>query len=306
MISQLAQDYNLLTAQVRAYKELNISSIPLLDDLFILEMKKFDPMDVANFTESLNISSKDFNENYRAKILFHIIRIGTDIEVSEKKVLSKGDKQKLQLSNGMDKKKAEYLSMLVELRKVETRLGNMIAPKEYSGMDDGSDNMVAIIDNHNKISSQIYGEWGDKFLKFTTEESLDQVENFNERLASFNKKYAEIIKLGKVDKIKTSYFCQDAQKLRLMFKHADSLVQEGYDFVAANKDLIHSDVKSYYKTELKEEESLLSSGSVVKVQRHYKSVLFALKKIKGDEVSAEDSKRYLDQTFLETISLVNQ
>ncbi len=297
MISQLAQDYNVLTAQIKVYKELNISSIPLLDDLFIVEMKKFDPMDVANFTESLNISAKDFNDNYRAKILFHIIRIGADIEAKEQNVLSKGDKQKLQLANGMDKKKAEYLSMLVELRKVESRLGNMIAPKEYSGMDDGSDNMVAIIDNHNKISSQLYGEWGDKFLKFATEKSLDQVDTFNGRLNQFNKKYSEIIKLGKIDKIKTSYFCQDAQKLRLMFKHADSLVQEGYDFVATNKDLIYSDVKNYYKGTLNEEETLFSAGSVVKVQRHYKSVLFALKKLKGDEVEEEDSKRYLEKTF---------
>lgn len=70
MISQLAQDYNILTAQIKVYKELNISSIPLLDDLFIVEMKKFDPMDVISFTESLNISAKDFNDNYRAKILF--------------------------------------------------------------------------------------------------------------------------------------------------------------------------------------------------------------------------------------------
>lgn len=296
MISQLAQDYNVLTAQIKVYKELNISSIPLLDDLFIVEMKKFDPMDVANFTESLNISAKDFNDNYRAKILFHIIRIGADIEAKEQNVLSKGDKQKLQLANGMDKKKAEYLSMLVELRKVESRLGNMIAPKEYSGMDDGSDNMVAIIDNHNKISSQLYGEWGDKFLKFATEKSLEQVGTFNGRLGQFNKKYSEIIKLGKIDKIKTSYFCQDAQKLRLMFKHADSLVQEGYDFVATNKDLIYSDVKNYYKGTLNEEETLFSAGSVVKVQRHYKSVLFALKKLKGDEIEEEDSKRYLEKT----------
>ena len=297
MISQLAQDYNLLAEQIRVYKELNISSIPLLDDLFVVELKKFDPMDVTNFTESLNISAKDFNENYRAKILFHIIRIGADIDASERKILSKGDKQKTMLANGMDKKKAEYLAMLVELRKIETRLGNMITPKEYSGVDDGSDNMVSIVESHNKITTQIYGEWGDKFLKYATEKSLDEVASFNQRISSFNKKYTEIIKRGKIDKIKTSYFCQDAQKIRLMFKLADSIVQEGFDFVATNKDLIYSDVKNYYNGTLNEEEGLISGGSVVKVQRHYKSVLFALKKLKGEEVAPEDNKRYLEKTL---------
>lgn len=297
MISQLAQDYDLIVGQIKIYKDLNISSIPMLDDLFIQDMKKFDSLDIAGFTEAMNISGKDFNENHRAKILFHIIRIGSDITAKEQKVLSKGEKQKAILASGMEKKKDEYLSRLVELRKIETRLGNLVAPKEYSGLDDGSENMVAIIDNHNKITSQLYGEWGDKFLKFTTTKSFEEVSTFNERLFSFNTKYASILKDGKLDKIKTSYFCQDAQKLRLMFKHADSVVQEGYDFIATNKDLIYSDVKNYYNGTLNEEEDLSFGGSVEKVQRHYKSVLFALKKIKGDEVAKEDSKRYLEKTF---------
>lgn len=297
MISQLAQDYDLLVAQIKVYKDLNISSIPMLDDLFILEMKKFDSMDIEAFTAAMNISGKEFNDNYRAKILFHIIRIGNDISVKEQKIFGKGEKQKAVLAAEMEKKKEAYLSRLVELRKVEARLGNLISPKEYSGLDDGSENMVAIIDNHNKISSQLYGEWGDKFLKYTTTKSYEEVTTFNERLTSFNTKYSSILQNGKVDRIKTSYFCQDAQKLRVIFKHADSIVQEGYDFVATNKDLIYSDVKNYYNGNLNEEEDLTSGGSVEKVQRHYKSVLFALKKIKGDEVSKEDSKRYLEKTL---------
>jgi hypothetical protein len=297
MISQLAQDYDLLVAQTRVYKELKISSIPMLDDLFIQEMKKFDSMDVSGFTDAMMISAKDFNENHRAKILFHIIRIENDITSKEGKVFGKGDKQKVAVASEISKKKDEYLARALELRKVETRLGNLISPKEYSGLDDGSENLVTIIDNHNKISSQLYGEWGDKFLKYTTETSFEEVTIFNRRLTSFNEKYSSIIKNGKLDKIKTSYFCQDSQRLRLMFKHADSIVQEGYDFIATNKDLIYSDVKNYYNGTLNEEENLTSGGSVEKVQRHYKSVLFALKKIKGDKVALEDEKRYLGKTL---------
>ena len=297
MISQLAQDYNLLATQVRAYKELNVSSIPFLDDLFIMELRKFDPIDIANFTESLNISARDFNDNYRAKILFHIIRIGQDIELKEQKVLSKGDKQKLELINGLEQKNTDYLVVLNDLRRIETRLGNIVSPSQYSGMDDGSDNMVAIIDNHNKISSQLYGKLGEKFLKFATERSLERITIFNDRLVAFNNKYTSIIKLNKIDKIQTSYFCQDAQKLRLMFKYADSIVQEGFDFVVTNKDLIYSDVSDAYKRTLNEEEDFVSGGAPVKVQRHYKSALYALKKLKGEVVSAEDNKRYLQKTF---------
>ena len=295
MISQLAQDYNSLTSQVSAYKDLKISAIPMLDDLFIMEMKKFDPMDVTNFTAFLNISAKDFNDNYRAIILFHIIRISADIEAKELKVINKGDKEKIQLASGLEKKRSDYLAVLVELRKVETRLGNIISPKEYSGLDDGSDNMVAIIDNHNKISSKLYGPIGDKFLKFATENSFSKTMIFKERLESFEKKYSQNTKL---DKVKSSYLCQDAQKLRLMFKHADSIVQEGYDFVITNKDLIFSDVSNSYNQKSNDEAGSISNSSGVRIQRHYKSVLFALKKLKGEEVSAEDNKRYLQKTLL--------
>ena len=298
MISQLAQDYDLLISQVSAYKDLNISSIPMLDDLFIMELKKIDPMDAVSFTAALNISAKDFNDNYRAVILFHIIRIGLDIEAKEQKIINKGDNQKLQLAIGVDRKSAEYLAVLVELRKIESRLGNIISPTEYSGLDDGSDNMVAIIDNHNKISDKLYGTLGDKFLKFATEKSYSKTMIFNERLAAFNNKYSEIIKLDKVDKIKTSYLCQDAQKLRLMFKHADSIVQEGYDFVITNKDLIFSDVGNSYIQTFNEDEGMGANGSSLRIQRHYKSVIYALKKIKGEDITTEDSKRYVQKNIL--------
>lgn len=299
MISQIAQDYDLLVTQLKFYKELKISSIPMLDDLFINEMKKFDSLDAAGFMNTLDVSAKDFNENYRAKILFHIIRIGNDISAREQSLFGKNLKVKAELATALDKQKEEYTAKLIELKKVETRLGNLVAPKEYSGLDDGSDNMVTIIDNHKKISSQLYGEWGEKFLKYATYKSQDEVKTFNERLNSFHAKYADIVKNNNKKALSSTYLCQDAQKLRLVFKHADSLVQEGYDFVATNKDIIYSDVKNFYNGSINEENNVGGYiGSVEKVQRHYKSAIFALKHIKGEEVSSEDREHYLDKSWL--------
>lgn len=298
MISQLAQDYNLLVSQINFYKTLKLSSIPMLDDFFINEMKKFDSMDIAGFTDAMNISAKDFNENYRAKILFHIIRIGNDIASKESTLSDKSQKVKVELSNSMEKKKEMLLAKLVEIKKVETRLGSIVAPKEYTGLDDGSDNMVSIIDNHSKISSQLYGEWGEKFLKFTSVRSSDEVKTFNERFASFTTKYSDIIKKNNSSAVSGTYLCQDAQKLRLIFRQADSLVQEGFDFVVTNKDIIHSDVKNYYNGTLNEENNNNMLGSVEKIQRHYKSAILALKRMKGEVISKEDNDRYLERVFL--------
>jgi hypothetical protein len=298
MMSQLAQDYDLLISQIEFYKTLNISSIPMLDDLFINEMKKFDPLDTASFTEAMNISARDFNESYRAKILFHIIRIGNDITAKENTLTDKSQKVKMEFSKSMDKRTEYLLAKLVEVKKVENRLGNIIAPKEYSGLDDGSENMVAIIDNYKKISAQLYGEWGDKFLKFATYKSNDEVKLFNDRYLLFSKKYGDIIKNNKIDNLAFTYLCQDAQLLRMIFKRADGLVQEGFDFVVTNKDIIYSDVKNYYSRNLNEEDSKGGLGSVEKVQRHYRSAILALKELKGEVISNEDTNRYLDISFL--------
>ncbi len=299
MISKLAQDYELITLQLKHYKTLKISAIPMLDDLFLNELKKFDPLDMTEFTNAMNISALEFNEKYRARILFHVLRIEGDIAAKEKSLFGKSEKAKTELASALEKKKELYTAKLVELKKVENRLGNIVAPKEYSGLDDGSENMVAILDNHKRISSQLYGEWGEKFLKFATYKSYDEVKNFNERFDLFNSKYSEIIKAEKKDILATTYLCQDAQKLRLIFKMSDSLVQEGFDFVATNKDLIYSDVKNYYNGKINEETNPGSyMGPIEKIQRHYKSAVFALRSMKGEVVSPEDMERYLDKPWM--------
>lgn len=293
MISQLAQDYEKLFAQLQIYKEIKISSIPMLDDLFINEMKKFDSLDIASFTDAMNISAKDFNENHRAKILFHIIRINADITSKEGTLSEENQKIKLAHDTKLEARKELLSAKLIELKKVEVRLGNVVAPKEYSGLDDGSENMVTILDNHQKISSQLYGEWGDKFLKFATLKSADEVKNFNERMDMFTKKYSEVIKGKKTENLSTGYLCQDAQKLRLIFKRADGLVQEGFDFIITNKDIIYSDVKNYYNGTINEESSRGTLGPIEKIQRHYKSAGLALKELKGQAISDADRDKYL-------------
>lgn len=298
MISKLSQDYDLLVTQLKFYKSLNISSIPMLDSLFLNDLKIFDSIDEVIFSQTLLLSAKDFNETVRAKILFHIIRISDDITSKEAKLAEKNQKTKKEMTDSIDKQKTALSAKLLELQKVENRLGNLVSPKEYSGLDDGSENLVAIIDNHKKIASQIYGEWGDKFLKFTTVRSAEEAAEFNDKATRFQQKYSDIISKNKAEKVSSSYLCQDAQRLRLIYKNADSIVQEGFDFIVTNKEIIHTDVKSYYNRELDETTNNSASlSSVEKIQRHYKSAVFALKKIKGEEVSREDEEAYLTKSF---------
>ena len=299
MISKLAQDYDIFVTQFAFYKSLGLSSIPMLDSLFLNEMKIFDSINEASFTQTLSLSAKDFNDTIRAKILFHIIRINDDISKKETKLAEGSVKVKKEAATALEKKKAELTAKLLELNKVQNRLGNIVSPDEYSGLDDGSENLVAILDNHKNISTQIYGEWGEKFLKYATIRSSDASKEFAEKAARFRSNYSEIITKNKPEKVSLSYLCQDAQRLRLLYKNADSIVQEGFDFIVTNKDIIHTDAKNHYNRELNEERNTGNAvNSIERIQRHYKSAVLAVRKIKGQPIDPSEEATYLQRSFL--------
>lgn len=297
LISEISQNYDSLLVQLNNYRHLKISAMPMLDDLFLQEIKKFDPTDPAFISETLNISAKDFNENQKARLLFHATRILSDITLQEEKASVQNQEIKKSKTAELKTKQELYSGKLAELKKLEERLSKMVAPKEYSASDDGSDNMLSLLENYKNISEQIYGEWGEKFLKYTTVKSYDEVKNFREKLGHFNDKYGERAKRFSIDKAISPYICQDIQRIRVNFKYADALVQEGYDFIVTNKDLFHTDARNYYNSSLDEEKSIRASSSIEKIQRHYKSTILALRKLKQEEVDPADEEKYLARAF---------
>lgn len=296
MISQLAQDYDLLVTLITHYKSLKVSSIPMLDDLFLMELKKFDPLDPIGFNQVLNSNANDFNSNQRAKVLFHVTRILNDISAKEELAGTTNlEVKKLRIAE-LQKRQEQYTAKLAELKKIEEKLIRVVTPREYSANDDGSDNLLSILENYKSISEQIYGEWGEKFLKYTTLKSYEETKILKEKLDRFNTKYAEKLKTFSVDSTPSPYICQDIQRIRVSYKYADSLVQEGYDFIVTNKDLFHTDSRNYYNASL-DEETGIATGSIEKIQRHYKSTILALRKLRKEEIDPADEAKYLTRSF---------
>ncbi|MBC7540020.1 MAG: hypothetical protein H7281_14450 [Bacteriovorax sp.] len=296
MITKVAQDYDLLVTQLNNYRSLKISSIPMLDDIFLQDLAKFNSIDVLNFGQLLTIKASEFNDNQRAKILFHVTRILSDIGIKEEIASTKNiEAKKLKVSD-LQKKLELYTPRLAELKKIEERLNRVVSPKEYSATDDGTDNMVSMLENYKNISEQIYGEWGEKFLKYTTQKSYAEAKTFREKIERFNTKYGDQPKNFKVDKSPATYICQDIQKIRISYKYAESVVQEGYDFIVTNKDLFHTDSRNYYNNTL-DEETNGGSSPIEKIQRHYKSTILALRKLKKEQIDPADEEKYLTRTF---------
>jgi len=293
MISAIAQDYETLSFQLTGYRSLKVSAIPMLDDVFSVELKKFDPMDMITFQNTMNLSVKEFNEGLRARTLFHVTRILNDIGSKEELASTKNKEAKKAKVDELQKKVDLYNAKLAELKKLEEKLGRVVSPRQYSATDDGSDNMVSLLENYKNIAGQIYGEWGEKFLRYTTLKSYEETKTFGDKIERFNKKYGEQLKAFKVDSSPSTYICQDIQRIRYSYKYADSLVQEGYDFIVTNKDLFHTDQKTYYNTELDEENGTSAGSSIEKIQRHYKSTILAVKKLKNEQIDPDEEAKYL-------------
>ena len=298
IISNLAQDNEQLITQLNNYRNQKISTVPMLDDLFLSELQKFDSLkNVATFQQILQMPAKDFNDQERGKLLFYVTRILSDIAVKEDLASTQNQAAKKARVQELQKRQEFYITKLQELQKIKDRLDRIVAPKAFSATDDGTDNMVSILENYKNISEQVYGEWGNKFLNYATQKSYTEIQNFAAKVERFNKKYGEQIKSYKLNDAPPAYLCQDVQAIRVSYKYADSLVQEGYDFIVTNKDLFNTDGKNYYNAHLDEENKDFGLGPVERIQRHYKSTILALKKLKGETIDPDDEEKYLSRSF---------
>lgn len=297
-ITDIAKNYESLMGQMTIYKSLNVSTIPMLDDVFITELGKFNTLASNGLSETLKMPLKDFNEVVRPNFLYHIVRILSDIESQEKKAGELNSKVKKDMAKFNDAQREILTKKLNQLTVIKNKLDKIVSPKSFSALDDGTENTVSIIEDYKTISNLIYGEWGDKFLKFATDKSALELDNFKDRLARFNQKYGDGLSLLVEEKKPMTYFCQDAQRVRVGFKYADSVVQEGYDFIVTNKDLFYSDAKNHYNQSLNENNSVGLLGSIEKIQRHYISTILAVKKMKGEQIDPEEEDLYLKKKFM--------
>lgn len=309
---QVIQELTLLKSELSklltAYTESGMSKIPPMDMMLAEELKKLDfaGENLAGYMALVKEDVKTFNEGFRASLLFHFDRILGDITSSGHALKTKFNEETL--IEGL--KVPEYIKALelrvLELTKsidathkklkvVELRLGRITKDVSYSSSDDGEDNIVSILSSYNEITEQVYGEWGEKFLRYTTESSFEKNKKFEEQFSKFAdnhliKKDGNLIvpKASSLSELRTLYACQDAEPFRRAWKLANGLSQNGYDFLATNKDLFHSDTA----------ESLMSGihlkrSDFERIQFHYKSAMFAKKLMSGESVSSKNKDKYL-------------
>ena len=176
----------------------------------------------------------------------------------------------------------------------------------FTSNDDGTENVVSILSEFDSIVDQIYGKFGEKFLEYTTKKKYKVNNTFKENFSEFAKSHLlmhngrfKVREKTELSQLRLMFACQDARPFRRQWKLAESLAQQGYDFIATNADLFHSDIKRIFLGRSGNRRGIHRILSKYEKYRCIiKSAIYAKKKISGIDFDKKYEKKYLRKKYL--------
>ena len=323
IIEKVSLNADLIVEKLKEYQTTGLSKSPFMEAIFLLEMKKFQVMGgSSSIVKILNMPLKKFKEDVVSSLIYHFDRI---LSLGEKSIKDHAKTwERIAVVNNIPFKEF-YKNLNIEFKakkkvlenfntrmnNIKTRVDKVLGNKGFTSLDDGSENVVTILSDFDEIVDKIYGKYGYKFLKYTTNKSIKENESFvdkfsrfsRQHLISFNqngKRKIGLRELSDISELNKLYACQDAKPFRRQWRFSESLAQQGYDFVATNADLFHADISRIW---------LGRSGNrrwgihrflskYEKIQMHHKSSIFARKLISGERVSRKNKNKYLKKKIL--------
>lgn len=211
-------------------------------------------------------------------------------------------------TKNISEEKAKLESKLGRLKQVKDRVDNILMDEKIVSTDDGSLNMVTIMEKYLNVESKFYGDLGKQFMDFVVDEGVDAIKDFDRKMKKFETSHtieveqvnksdangAQIVDYHFIDASKYSYeqkkrACQDLRGYSIRFSLANGLMNAGYDYIWTNRDLFHSD----YSKKLFRLFGLLSAESQKYLQYHEKSATRANILINGGSIDRDAFDKYI-------------
>lgn len=302
---------------LEAYISTSDDEMNFLNQQFMHALKMFDYTNIEGIIELQEMDPAEFVFKIQEIIKYHVSRLNENYDQMQKEIektwaktpyLTHDGPEKFQeaLEKERKKKSDEYEGLFFALNNTKDRLKRIVDEVPFTSNDDGTENVVSILSEFDSIVDQIYGKFGEKFLEYTTKKSIKLNNTFKENFSEFAKSHLDqkdgrfkVKEMAELTPLRLMFACQDARPFRRQWKLAESLAQQGYDFVATNADLFHSDINRVF---------LGTSGNrrgihrilskYEKIQMHHKSSIYAKKKISGIEFDEKYDKKYLRKKYL--------
>lgn|GEM_PF-867366 len=310
VIQQISLIQKDVEKEFRTYLELGLNPIQLFDQLFLTLINRFDGQNPNGELDKLMaLNLQEFKEVVVFPLQFHTERFGEDLKALEGKLVKRWNSETringLSLDDFTKASKDELgaknklvIEFLSSLKNVDTRLKRILGDVDFASNDDGSENIVNILAEFDSVANQIYGKYGMEFLTYTAEKSLKENKSFFKKYKRFAKRYLldEQDKIRKpdpkdFDEYTIRFMCQDARPYRMMWRFSESLAQQGFDFLASNGDLFHSDIPRIF---LGRSDGRIGihgfKSKYEKIREHYLSAMYANKKMQGRSVPMESEK----------------
>ena len=304
--------------RLQTYIDTTDDELNFLNLQFMVLLKKFDYTNVEAIVELQTMDLAQFMNTIQETIKYHVNRLDNTYAEMQKEIAKKWKKTPYKSHKSAEEflsilgkeklqKEKEYEKLYLALNNVDARLKRIIDEVPFTSSDDGTENVVSILSEFDSIVDRIYGKHGEKFLDYTTKKSLKLNKTFKKNFDEFAESHLEQIPGGlkikskdDLTQLRLMYACQDARPFRRQWKLAESLSQQGYDFVATNADLFHSDINRIW---------LGRSGNrrfgihrilsrYERIQMHHKSAIYAKKKISGIPFDRKYERKYLRKKFL--------
>ena len=280
-----------------------LSDVAFLDNMALAELNKYDST-TAEFAALYAMPVAQYRDGVRSILLFHLERLLAQVE----KV--RGEKLEVWLALDIDGAKVKdyiaaveknmttALAAVNENQKKSTivadKLKRMTSTRDFTGRDDGTENIVSILSDYDKIVEQIYGKWGDEFLKFTAGGSIKSLKNFRREFDRFSDDHlveGNIEAAGNLSELERLQSCQNALPARRDWKLAQSLAQQGHDFVVTNKELFHSSTPRLFLSWTGDRAGVHGFRSrFERIREHFISSLWAQEFLAGRPVDSDAMK----------------
>tara|TARA_R110000868_G_scaffold90968_3_gene252122 strand:- start:4217 stop:6208 length:1992 start_codon:yes stop_codon:yes gene_type:complete len=280
-----------------------LSDVAFLDNMALAELNKYDST-TPEFAALYAMPVAQYRDGVRSILLFHLERLLAQVEKVRSAKLEAwlaieidGTKVKDYIA-AVEKNLNTALVGVNENQKkgviVADKLKRMTSTRDFTGRDDGTENIVSILSDYDKIVEQIYGKWGDEFLKFTAGGSIKSLKNFRREFGRFSDDHlveGTIEAAENLSELERLQSCQNALPARRDWKLAQSLAQQGHDFVVTNKELFHTSTPRLFLSWTGDRAGVHGFRSrFERIREHFISSLWAQEFLAGRPVDSDAMK----------------
>ncbi|GAB4010463.1 MAG: hypothetical protein Fur0010_03180 [Bdellovibrio sp.] len=295
---------------ITLYRERGLGLVDMFDADFAKLLEKFDPSaNAEEFKHIVNMKTDVFDQEIRSNLLFHVERLATDLGDLEIKLTKKwSEETKIEgktaddylklVTKTLSDKSGEVKKGYAILESFKNRLTRVVeGDSGFSISDDGTENKTTILSSFDEITEQVYGKWGYEFLKYTTNRSRESLDQFSKTYKIFEQKHLSDGQVPDPDsrsELEKIFACQDVRPVRMRYSLADSLAQQGHDFIQTNKDLFHAEIPRVFLSSTGGRAGIHAIRSKFEViQEQYKSSYVAHKILKGERIDPQLKEKYL-------------